>query len=188
MQRDPSGEHYVRGADAPEGVDFEGLLLEVREIVERARTMPMSSSVLVNREELLEIIDDALDAYPEELRQARRLLRDRGDFLARAQRDADDLVEQARVQASRMVERAEIVREAKRRAQALVDSGVEDARRIRHEAEDFVDQRLAAFEVVLNRTLSAVHKGREQLLPSLEEGMPVDADGEADLFFDQDEP
>ena len=68
--------------------DLETLLLQIREIVDTARTMPMSASVLVNREETLEIVDDALRSLPEELRHARWLLKEREEYLTQARRDA----------------------------------------------------------------------------------------------------
>jgi hypothetical protein len=61
------------------------------------------------------------------------------------------------------VERTEVVREARRVAQTVVDDAEASARQLRHEAEDYVDQKLAAFEVVLERTLRSVEKGRERL-------------------------
>jgi len=143
--------------------DLETLLLQIREMVDTARTMPMSASVLVNREEALEIVDDALRALPEELRHARWLLKERDEYLAQARRDAEDIVEAARVQAERMVERTEVAREARRVAQQVVSHAESDSRRLRHEAEDYIDQKLAAFEVVLERTLQTVARGREQL-------------------------
>jgi F0F1-type ATP synthase membrane subunit b/b' len=143
--------------------DLETLLRELREIIDAARTMPMSASVLVNREEALELIDDALAAMPEELRHARWLLKEREEFLAQARRDAEDIVEAGRVQAERMVERTEVAREARRVAQQVVAHAEADSRRLRHEAEDYIDQKLASFEVVLERTMATVVKGREQL-------------------------
>lgn len=65
----------------PAPVGVEELLLRVRELIDLARSMPMSASVLVNREELLELLDDALDGLPEELRHARWLLKEREEFL-----------------------------------------------------------------------------------------------------------
>ncbi len=150
----------------------------------------MSASVLVNRDELLELLDEALAGLPEELRRARWLLKEREEFLAQGRREADDLVEAARVQAERMVERDEVVRAARRRADALVEDAESRSRALQHEAEDYVDQRLAAFEVVLDRTTQTVRRGREQL--QVHEGSPalVDADPEAEDdepgFFDQD--
>ncbi len=143
--------------------DLETLLRELREVIDTARTMPMSASVLINREEALEIIDDALAAMPEELRHARWLLKEREEYLAQARRDAEDIVEAARVQAERMVERTEVARDARRVAQQVVAHAEADSRRLRHEAEDYIDQKLASFEVVLERTMATVQKGREQL-------------------------
>jgi F0F1-type ATP synthase membrane subunit b/b' len=172
--------------------DLETLLLQLREIVEGARTMPMSASVLVNRDETLEIVEDAMRALPEELRHARWLLKEREEYLAQARRDAEDIVEAARVQAERMVERTEVAREARRVAQQVVSHAEADSRRLRHEAEDYIDQKLAAFEVVLDRTMQTVQRGREQLqavvapLPGpdlAEEGTSV----EDSSVFDQDD-
>jgi F0F1-type ATP synthase membrane subunit b/b' len=143
--------------------DLETLLLQIREIIDTARTMPMSASVLVNRDETLEIVDDALHSLPEELRHARWLLKEREEYLAQARRDAEDIVEAARVQAERMVERTEVAREARRVAQQVISHAEADSRRLRHEAEDYIDQKLASFEVVLERTMQTVQRGREQL-------------------------
>jgi hypothetical protein len=143
--------------------DLETILRELREIIDTARTMPMSASVLVNREETLELIDEALGALPDELRHARWLLKEREEYLAQARRDAEDIAEAGRVQAERMVERTEVAREARRVAQQVVSTAEADSRRLRHEAEDYIDQKLAAFEVVLERTMQTVQKGREQL-------------------------
>jgi F0F1-type ATP synthase membrane subunit b/b' len=143
--------------------DLETLMLQLREMVDSARTMPMSASVLVNRDEALEILDDALRTMPEELRHARWLLKEREEYLSQARRDAEDIVEASRVQAERMVERTEVAREARRVAQQVVAHAEADSRRLRHEAEDYIDQKLASFEVVLDRTMQAVQKGREQL-------------------------
>ena len=172
--------------------DLETLLLQIREIIDTARTMPMSASVLVNREETLEIVDDALHSLPEELRHARWLLKEREEYLAQARRDAEDIVEAARVQAERMVERTEVAREARRVAQQVVSHAEADSRRLRHEAEDYIDQKLASFEVVLERTMQTVQRGREQLQavvgpmppdPPIETLPALDESG----LFDQDD-
>lgn len=171
---------------------LEDLLFDLRELVEQARTMPMSASVLVNRDETLSIIEDAIESFPEELRRARWLLKERDEFLATAQRDADSLVEAARAQAERLVERTEVVREARRTAEQTVADAEADARRLRHEAEDFIDARLEAFEETLTRTLESVRRGRGRLQvdPDLQEGDDRDAGdvGSPERgFFDQDE-
>jgi F0F1-type ATP synthase membrane subunit b/b' len=168
--------------------DTEELLLQVRDQLEAARSVPMSASVMVNRDDLLLLIDDSIAGLPEELRQARWLLKEREEFLAKARREAEDIIDAGRAQAERMVERTEVVREARRRAQKVVDDAEAQARAIKHEAEDYIDQKLASFEVVLDRTMQAVQKGRErlQVVTNLPEAEVV-IEGEDAGFFDQDE-
>src|SRR5688572_14264793 len=98
----------------PAAYDVETVLLRLKEMVETGRSMPMSASVMINREEVLDLLEEALATLPEELRHARWLLKEREEFLAQARREADDIIEAGRVRAERMVERTEVVREARR--------------------------------------------------------------------------
>ena len=91
------------------------------------------------------------------------MLKERQEYLDKTQREADDILEAARVRAERMVQRTEIVREAQHTARAAVEDARDEARRLRHEAEDYCDQKLAAFEIVLERTIKTVHAGRDKL-------------------------
>ena len=72
-------------------------------------------------------------------------------------------MEEVRVQAERMVSRTEIVRQANQVAQRILDDANEEARRMRHEAEDYCDQKLAGMEIVLERIMRTVQSGREKL-------------------------
>ena len=103
------------------------------------------------------------------------------------------LLEDVRAQAERMVQRTEIVRQANQVAQRILDDAREEARRLRHEAEDYCDQRLAGMEIVLERIMRTVQAGRQKLQASAaphEDPPPADEDGEVapgdDGFFDQD--
>jgi cell division septum initiation protein DivIVA len=180
--------------------DTELLVRRVIEIVNNAKSVPLSASVMITKDEILELLEDALDQLPDELRQARWMLKEREEFLAKTQREADDILEAARVRAERMVERQEIVREARHTAQRVLEDARDEARRLRHEAEDFCDQKLAGFEIVLERTMKMVKSGREKLrvtpLPPAEAGdLGFGAAGDAgavaglgadEPFFDQD--
>jgi cell division septum initiation protein DivIVA len=142
----------------------EVLLRRVIDIITNTRTLPFASSVkLDNKDEVLALLEDACERLPEELRQARWLLKEREEFLEKMQREGDDIVEAARLRAERMVERTEIVREAQHVAQRTMDDARDEARRLRLEAEDYCDQKLAAFQIVLERTMKTVQSGREKL-------------------------
>src|SRR5579871_6336513 len=176
--------------------DTETLLRRLIEIVNNARTMPMSNTIRLTKDEIQELLEDALDRLPEELKRARWMLKEREEFLAKTQRDAEEILEQARVRAERMVQRTDIVREAAHTAQKLVDDARDEASRLRLEAEDYCDQKLAAFEIVLERTQKTVAAGREKLrsTPTAEGGQAHLALGATEkgiseaeeAFFDQD--
>lgn len=173
----------------PEQVPDTGAVLErLREMLDTARKLPMSASVSINRDEFGVILDDAIAGLPEELREARWLLKEREAVIERARHEADRLIEAARVRAERMVEKSELVRQAHRTAEEIVDRADRDAAAIRHEAEDYVDRKLAAFEVVLDRTMAQVQRGREQL--QVHVGAPTEVEAEEapaeGAFFDQD--
>ena len=169
------------------GTDVETLLHRVADLIGNARPMPLSASVMINRDEVLELVEEALSRLPEELRAARWLLREREEFLAKVQREGDDILDAARVRAERMVQRTEVVRNAQHTARQVIDDAEAEARRLKHEAEDFCDQKLAQFEIVLDRTLRTVQAGRSRLqasLPEEEEERPAAGEPE---FFDQDD-
>jgi hypothetical protein len=182
-RRDAGGQQTMSDEAAYEA---EEILLRLKELVEAGRSMPMSASVLVNREDFLELLEEAIATLPQELRHARWLLKEREEFLSQARREADDIIEAGRVRAERMVERTEVVREAKRVAQTVVDDAEASARQLRHEAEDYVDQKLAAFEVVLERTIGAVQKGRERLQVDIQPEVDFAEQGPEALEYDEE--
>jgi hypothetical protein len=166
--------------------DTESLLLRVLELVDAARPIPLSASAKINnKEEVMELLQEAIDRLPTELRDARWLRKQRDEYLAKVRADGDDLVDAARARAEQMVQRTEVVKAAELRARQIVERADAEARRLRLECEDYCDQRLAAFEIVLERTLDWVAKGREKMqatstpMPELE---GLDDSG----FFDDD--
>ena len=128
-----------------------------------ARPVPLSSTVMVPRDDLLRLLNDLKASLPRELKQARWMLRERDDFIARTRKEAQDILDEAHLQAERMVSKTDIVAEAVRTADRIVADARETARNLRLEAEDYVDSKLANFETVLQRIHQTVQKGRERL-------------------------
>jgi cell division septum initiation protein DivIVA len=147
--------------------------------------------VKVDREEVLDLLDQAIERLPDEVRAARWLMKDRDEFLERTQREADDILAAARGQAERMVQRSEVLKAADAKARRIVEQAREEASRLRNECDDFCDQRLAQFETVLERTMGVVAAGRTKLRgPIPDDVEDVDQGDEDDAptspFFDQD--
>lgn len=146
------------------------IIRRVMEIIESSPSMPMSSSVRVNKDEVLEMLEDALERYPKELREAKWLLKDRDAFLAERQREGDAIIERAAANAARLVEKREVVKKAQARAEEIIDDAERNARRRRREADDYCDQQLARYENALVKLHRQVGKMRDRLTaPSVEE-------------------
>jgi F0F1-type ATP synthase membrane subunit b/b' len=185
-------DQYLEIDEAEQDVSVEAVLGQVLEILAGAKSMPLSSSIIISREEVTGLLRTALDRLPDELRQARWLLREREEFLAERTREAETLMEEVRAQAERMVQRTEIVRQANSVAQRILDDANDEARTMRHEAEDFCDQKLAGMEIVLDRLTRTVQSGRAKLA-AVPAPHPVETElnhagpaTEEDGFFDQD--
>ncbi len=144
-------------------LDVEAKLLELERSVAEAKAVPLSASIMLNRAEVESLVHDLREALPDELTQARWVIRERDEILERAQADADRLISDGRAERERLVSQEEVVRTADGEAERVLEEAREHARRIRLEAEDYVDAKLANFEVVLSKTLSAVERGRAKL-------------------------
>ena len=169
----------------------ESLLRQAIEIVEAARPMPLSASSMINKEEVLALLQASVQGLPEELRAARWLLKERDDFLAKVQTEGDQIITTARARAEQMVQRTELVKTAEERARRVVAQAEDKARELKLETEDWCDQKLGTMEIVLERTMKTVASGRSRLQGA--EPRPEAALAEPEEpqhpegFFDQDD-
>ena len=153
---------YDRGTDDVMG-DSGILLRRAIDIIATAPNMPLSSTPRIDRDEIIELLEGALSRLPDELRQARWMMKEREEFMQRAYREADEIIDAAKVQAERFVQRAEIVRAAEQRARQIMEAAEDDSRRLKLETEDFLDQRLASFEILLDKLARTVATRRRRL-------------------------
>lgn len=159
--------------------DIETDLRDLIEMVANAKQMPLSNSALVPRDELLGLLEQALRNLPDEIREARWALRDREELMAGELQKAQQLMDQVRAEAARMVDKTEVVRQSRLKADQIIADAQTQARQMINQSEDFIDGKLANFEIVLGRLIKTTHSGRERLsaqgLPtSMIETPPID--------------
>jgi hypothetical protein len=136
---------------------------ELTALVEGARAMPMSASCVVNRGDVIAMLDELRALLPVEFRQAQYVIRDRDEVVEEGRREAERIVAAAREERLRLIEETEIVQEALAERERILAEAAERSEAMRQEVDDYVDTKLAHFEVVLTRTLGAVERGREKL-------------------------
>ncbi len=137
-------------------MDITARIQQLEDMIREAKSMPLSASALLNREELLEVVGAMKEALPEEIKEARWVVKDREELLSKARRDAEGIVEKARTDQARLVSDEEVVVESKDEADRIVVNAREQARQIRLEAEDYVDGKLAQFDAALTRIAEAL--------------------------------
>src|SRR3954468_20421873 len=136
---------------------------EVVAAIEGARSMPMSASCIVNRTELMAQLEELRAMMPGQLAEAEEVLQSRADVVGEGHEEAQRIIEEAKRERSRLVARTEVVQEATREAERIITEAEAEATKMRDDVDDYVDTKLANFEVVLGKTLAAVERGREKL-------------------------
>ena len=132
-------------------------------IVEEARGVPLSASCVVHRGEMLEVLEGARDVLPADLSHAEGILTQRDQIIEEGHQNAEALVASAREEMAQMIEQTAIVKAAREESKRILAQGREAAEDERAEVEKYIDSRLATLEVILNKTMDAVTRGREKL-------------------------
>ena len=131
--------------------------------VQEARSVPLSASCVIHRGEMLELLESIKSSYPNDLAKAITILRQQSEVLEDARLQADSIIGQARDEVSRLVEQTAIVTAAKKESQRILAEATAEGKKDKEEIEAYIDSRLANLEVILNKTLDVISRGRDKL-------------------------
>jgi F0F1-type ATP synthase membrane subunit b/b' len=131
------------------------LIDKLDDLVHNAKQVPLTDQVRVDKEEIYDI--------PEEIKQARWIVKERQEMLAEAKREAERIVKEARERQTQLVSQQEVTRQAERQAEEIIEDARAREREIRLGAEDYADEILNTLEVNLSKFIAAVQRGRERL-------------------------
>ncbi|WP_431037101.1 cell division initiation protein [Streptomyces sp. P6-2-1] len=158
-------------------MDVQKKLDEIVEVVNAARSMPMSASCVINRAELLAMLEEVREALPGSLAQAQELIGERERMVGEARAEAERIIRSAHDERGTLVADTAVARQSQGEADRILNDARREAAEVKAEADDYVDSKLANFEVVLTKTLGSVGRGREKLLGT---GDGIDAQGYED--------
>jgi cell division septum initiation protein DivIVA len=157
-----------------QGQSLVEILEELIGLVSEARSVPMSASVMVNRSQVLDLLETARDIVPDQIVQADGLLaradtvaaqaQEEGEHIVqRAHQDAEDIIQEAR-QASRLVSQDAVTIAAKAQAQRILDEATSQAEKLRQGADEYSDSTLAT----LQNDVAELGGGIEELVASVQ--------------------
>ncbi|MFD0328842.1 ATP synthase F0 subunit B [Streptacidiphilus monticola] len=137
-------------------MDVQQKLDQLTAMVEGARSMPMSASIVVNKTELMTLLAELREALPSEIAQAQQTVQQGDLVVEEARREAEQIVAAAHQERQQLISGTDIALHAQAEADRILGEARAEAEEQRREADDYVDSKLANFEVVLTKTLGAI--------------------------------
>jgi hypothetical protein len=144
-------------------VDPVALIDEIISFVENARNVPMSRNCMLDRAEMIGLLEHLRSELPGELRRALVLLDERDKILDAGQREADRMISEAEAEHHRLVSHNEVVVSADRESTRMISEARAEVQRLREEVDEYVDTTLANFEQFLTRSLASIERGRDKM-------------------------
>jgi cell division septum initiation protein DivIVA len=144
-------------------VDIMALVDKLEDLVAEGKKVPLTSSVMVNEQKIYDLIDEIRAGFPDEIKQARWIIKERQEMIEEAEKEANRILEEAQEKAETTASEMEVVKLADQQAARLLEDAKDKEREIRLGAEDYADEMLANLEVNLGKLLTAVQRGRDRL-------------------------
>jgi F0F1-type ATP synthase membrane subunit b/b' len=139
------------------------LIDKLADLVRNAKHVPLSSEVRVDKEKLDDLLDQLRSTIPEELKQARWIVKERDQMLAAAEREAERILGEAHERQTQLVAEHHLTAQAVLVTEDTIDDARAEEREIRLGAEDYADEILGTFETNLSKFIVAIQRGRERL-------------------------
>jgi hypothetical protein len=140
-------------------MDILHLVDRLEELFNESRSIPLTHSVMVNEERILDIIDQMRVSIPEEIKKAQQLLAQRDRITAQSKEEADRTIAIAREKSDQLVERDAIVEAARARAEQIMEQARVENEKTKRDADEYVLQSLTSLESELDQILVQVRNG-----------------------------
>lgn len=141
--------------------NIESIISALYDTVQDARSVPLSSEkCIVERDKVLDMLDEIIAQLPVELKQARTIVESRNELIGQARREAENLIRQAQEKADQMVSEEAIYQEAKRQCQEMVAQTQTRMAELRKASNDYMDDALRRTEEAVALSLDDVRDTR----------------------------
>jgi F0F1-type ATP synthase membrane subunit b/b' len=150
-------------APDPEGISIFDVLDRLEAMVNQSRRLPLTSSIVVGEDEILEALDQIRVSLPDEIREARMVLETREARIREAGEQAEQILLAAQERAERLTHDHEVTRRAAAEADRMITEARDRSRKMRRDADDYVRDRMSELEAELSSALAQVRRGLETL-------------------------
>ena len=152
--------------------DVQRLLDMLFSTVDEAKGAAFSSDkCVINRDEVLDLIEEIRNNMPQEMKKAQELIRARDEFVAAAKQEVEKMLRQARQQAKDMVSESEITAQARMRASEIIHRAQDRSKELYHAANSYTEDALRRTEEAIQMALSEVQESRTRFRAASAEKM-----------------
>lgn len=135
----------------------------LEDVVDKAGGIPLIGKAIIDRDELLDLIEEIRINLPDDLKQAKWVKDERQRILDDANKEAATIIKLAEEKMASLIDDHEITQRANAQASEIVNAAQNNARDIRQSTKQYVDDHMAALEAKLERTLMTVRENRNEL-------------------------
>lgn len=133
----------------------------LNEVVESATEIPITGKIVLHKKDMLELIKKILHALPDELKRSKWIISERDRIIAEAKKFSEGAMKEAKLKLEQEVDEKEIVIEARKKAESIIDVAKSEAKAIRCGANDYVKE-------VLKSLVGDLETNRQNLVDTLE--------------------
>lgn len=141
----------------------EKLLEDLENLIESASRIPMTSKLVIEEEEIMNILDAINESLPLEMEESRRVIAERDKILADAQRQADTLIAQAKEYINKLTDESELVKQAQAQANQIIGAANQSSDELKNSSLQYASDVLRYVENNLEKTLESLRVNRESL-------------------------
>ena len=144
-------------------MDVLGLIDEIEDIVETAGSLPLTSKVLVQKEELLDIISELRIKLPDEIKQAAWIKEERERIISEANKDAEQIIKETRLKLEELVSKEEVLKDANERAKDLMNKAQIASTNLKRSSLEYSDKLLMNAQENLKDMITTLNENRTEL-------------------------
>ncbi|HHZ02866.1 MAG TPA: ATPase [Tissierellia bacterium] len=144
-------------------MDILNLLERIEDIIEDASKFPLSNKVMIDKEEILEVINEIRLKLPDEINRASWVAKERQRILSEAQEEANEIIHRIQEQQRVLIEESEIVRQAQKYADKLIQEAEEKANEMKLGAYNYSDEILSKLQDKIIEINKIIEENREVL-------------------------
>ena len=158
----------------------EDIISALYDTIQDARSMPLSSDkCIIERDRVLDMLDEIIAQLPAELKQSRTIVESRNELISQARREAESIIRQAHEQAQQMVSQEAIYNEAKRRSEELAMQTQNRMAQIQRAGYTYMDETLRQSEESIMKALEDIRDTRMKFHAVIEAQNPQNPQPEA---------